>query len=292
MMNIQISSNSSFIRINPFDFSRRALPLLILSILLIIILPSCTERNPKEEQVCRIGYAIETPYVFYDDNGNLTGTEIELAKLVLDSLKIKNVEWYHTEFGLLISELQSKRFDVIAAGMFVTPEREKEVKFSKPSFIVNQALLVPFGNPKKIFSYSDCITLNIKSAVLYSSIEEQILRKIGIAESLLVLVPDALTGVAAVNKGIADALALSSPTLSYIFKKQKEPQFEVIYESNKSSDFKSLHKGAFAFRKDDIKNLNRWDAALAKIVGSNAHIAILSKFGMNKNNIPNSEVDK
>ncbi|HRI45945.1 MAG TPA: transporter substrate-binding domain-containing protein, partial [Ignavibacteriaceae bacterium] len=258
----------------------------------LIFFSACSEQNRDEDQVCRIGYAIETPYVFYDDDGNLTGTEIELAKLVLDSLKIKNVEWYHTEFGLLIPELQSKRFDVIAAGMFVTPEREKAVKFSKPSFIVNQALLVPFGNPKKIFSYSDCITLNIKSAVLYSSIEEQILRKIGIAESLLVLVPDALTGVAAVKNGIADALALSSPTLSYVVTKQKVKQFEVINQKDKSIDFISLHKGAFAFRKDDIKNLNRWDVALSKIVGSDSHMAILSKFGMNKNNIPNSEADK
>ncbi|MBX2975091.1 MAG: transporter substrate-binding domain-containing protein [Ignavibacteriaceae bacterium] len=291
-MNIQISSNSSIFRKNHSRLSRKVLPLVFLTPLLLIIFSACSEQNRDEDQVCRIGYAIETPYVFYDDDGNLTGTEIELAKLVLDSLKIKNVEWYHTEFGLLIPELQSKRFDVIAAGMFVTPEREKEVKFSKPSFIVNQALLVPFGNPKKIFSYSDCITLNIKSAVLYSSIEEQILRKIGIAESLLVLVPDALTGVAAVKDGIADALALSSPTLSYVVTKQKEKQFEVINQKDKSIDFISLHKGAFAFRKDDIKNLNRWDFALSKIVGSDSHMAILSKFGMNKNNIPNSEADK
>ncbi len=42
------------------------------------------------------------------------------------------VEGVLTEFGSLIPGLAAKRFDIIAAGMYVTPERCKQVALSGP----------------------------------------------------------------------------------------------------------------------------------------------------------------
>src|SRR5690606_29427021 len=115
-----------------------------------------TLQAAKESGSVRIGYANEAPFAYMDSgSGQLTGESVEIARAVLKRMGIEKVEGVLTEFGSLIPGLQARRFDIIAAGMYVTPERCQQVAFSNPTYGVGQSFLVQKGNPKNLHSYED-----------------------------------------------------------------------------------------------------------------------------------------
>jgi len=110
---------------------------------------------PRERLV--IGYAEEPPYAFALDNGTVTGESPEVAKVIAARLGVADIEWRVVEFGNLIGELEAGRIDLIAAGMFITPERAGRVAFSEPTFRVQPGLLVAAGNPLGLHAYADIV---------------------------------------------------------------------------------------------------------------------------------------
>ena len=56
-------------------------------------------------------------------------------------LGVKKVDAVLTEWGALIPGLKAGRFDVIAAGMYITPERCKQVAFADPQNQIPDTLL-------------------------------------------------------------------------------------------------------------------------------------------------------
>src|SRR5215472_9563605 len=110
-------------------------------------LAETTLEKARREGYIRVGFAYETP------DGKLTGESPEVVKAVLAKIGIPQVDGVLTEFGSLIPGLEAGRFDIIAAGMFITPKRCAQVQFSEPTYGIGQAFLVPKGNPKSIKDY-------------------------------------------------------------------------------------------------------------------------------------------
>ncbi len=100
-----------------------------------------TLEKARNEGVIRIGFANEAPYGYATPSGELTGEAPAVAKEIFSRLGIENVEGVLTEFGSLIPGLRAGRFDVIAAGMFIPPERCAQIQFSEPSYGIGQAML-------------------------------------------------------------------------------------------------------------------------------------------------------
>jgi polar amino acid transport system substrate-binding protein len=103
----------------------------------------------------RIGYANESPFAYTTPDGTVTGESPEIAKKVFAKLGVRQVDAVLTEWGSLIPGLRAGRFDVIAAGMYVTPERCKQVAFANPQYQIQDTLLTLKGNPKNLQSYAD-----------------------------------------------------------------------------------------------------------------------------------------
>jgi polar amino acid transport system substrate-binding protein len=104
----------------------------------------------KKDGFIRLGFANEAPFGYATPDGKLTGEAPEVAKAVLAKIGIPQVDGVLTEFGSLIPGLKARRFDIIAAGMFINPKRCGEIAFSEPSYGIGQAMLVKKGNPKGI----------------------------------------------------------------------------------------------------------------------------------------------
>lgn len=245
--------------------------------------------NIQEAETIRIGYAIEAPYAFVKHNGEVTGLSTMVAKEIANRLGIKNVEWRLMEFGSLINELESNKIDIIATGMFITPERAKRINFSEPTFCVNQGLLVAKGNPKKLFSYEQTLkTEDFKMTVVEGSIEESLLREMGFNEKHLVLVPDVESGKITVETGLADGLALSLPTLRWITINDKTELIEIVtaFKQPNTALKVNLSYGAVEFQKKDIQLQNAWSKELKAFIGSPKHKEILTKFGFSKEELP------
>lgn len=237
----------------------------------------------------RIGYAVEPPYAFIGPGGEVTGQSPEVAKAVARRLGVGRIEWRLAEFQALPAELEEGRIDMVAAGMFITPERARAMAFSEPIFHVNQGLLVARGNPLDLHSYADVRDfLSARVAVLSGSVELAMFRRLGLPEERLLLVPDARAGLAAVETGQADALALSSPTIAWqaasaglgqVEKAEPFTQPEVAVAGRTGY-------GAFAFRRADRALVAAWNRVQEAFLATSEFHAIMGTFGFTPGEYP------
>lgn len=245
--------------------------------------------HARSSNLIHIGYAVEAPYAFPSSGGQITGESAELAKLVVARLGIRNIAWRQTEFDSLIPELENGRIDVIAAGMFITRDRARRVAFSEPTFHVQPGLLVPKGNPKKLTSYRQAASLSdSRIAVLSGAVEAKELERLGMPESRLLFVPDALVGRVAVESRLADGLALSSPTVRWMALRDQLGKTEMVETPDDpgTNGEEHLGFGAFAFRKSDAQLLTAWNAVLKNLIGSPEHLALIQEFGLTSKELP------
>lgn len=119
----------------------------------------------------RVGFANEAPFGYAEADGTLTGEAPEVARAIFEALGIPELQGVLTEFGSLIPGLQARRFDVIAAGMFINPERCAEITFSNPDYQVKSAFMVPAGNPMGILTYEDVTSTGARLGVLTGAVE-------------------------------------------------------------------------------------------------------------------------
>src|SRR5690625_4054211 len=85
----------------------------------------------KESGTVVVGFANEKPYA-YEENGELKGAAVDIAKAVFKELGVDEVDPHLAEFGDLIAGLDAGRFDVVTAGMAITPDRCENVIFGEP----------------------------------------------------------------------------------------------------------------------------------------------------------------
>lgn len=273
-------------------------PVLLVPLLLLLIVGAGVwwwraEQNPlrvcRQRGFIRIGYALEAPYAFLTPNGEVTGESPEIARVVARRLGIGRVEWRLVEFADLIDGLAAGRFDVIAAGLFITRDRARRIAFSLPTFQVSPGLLVRAGNPRGLHSYEDVVRqTDVHVAVLSGSIEENQLMALGCPGASLSRVPDAYSGMAAVQSGQADALALSAPALRWMIREADPGQLEMAdpFMDRTTTRSADLSIGGFGFRRNEDALVQAWNQELRAFVGSEEHRRLVLPFGFTGKDIP------
>lgn len=226
--------------------------------------------------VVRVGYAVEAPYAFVGPGRRITGEGPETARLVAGRLGWR-IEWVQTDFDALIPDLLDERFDLVAAGLFVTPERERLVRFATPELQVPGGLLVRRGNPQGIRTYADLSRPAVKAAAIAGSVEALQLARL---QASVVTVPDARSGVAAVESGLVAALALSWPSVRGMAAGQ--PGLEAVHDAQGQAGFLV----AAAFRPEDEALARAWSEAQAHVLGSPAHLRAIAPFGFGAADLP------
>lgn len=239
----------------------------------------------------RIGYANEAPFAYMDrKDAKITGESVEIARVVLKRMGINEVEGVLTEFGSLIPGLAAKRFDIIAAGMYVTPERCQQVAFSDPTYGVGQAFLVKKGNPKNLHSYEDVVkNPDAKLGVVVGAIEGEYAQKVKIPAGQVVVFPDAVSALSGVQAGRADAYAATGLTVNDLMGKTQagsdlekaEPFTDPVIDGKDVRGY-----GAYAFRTDDKAFADAFNAELAKYLGTDEHKKLVAPFGFTDQELP------
>ena len=80
------------------------------------------------------------PFEFVDANNKIMGFDVDLANALCKEMNA-TCTFTNQAFDSLIPSLKFRRFDAVMAGMDITPEREKQVLFSKP-YYENSALFI------------------------------------------------------------------------------------------------------------------------------------------------------
>lgn len=219
----------------------------------------------------RVGYAIESPFAFVDRSGRLAGEGPETARLAARLLQWET-EFVQTRFDALISDLRDGRFDLVAASLFITPDRERLVRFARPELRVAAGLLLGKGADHEPGSYDELVrSSRLRTGVVAGTVEEAALQ--GIRGRGLVVVPDAHAGATAVETGLIDALAVSYPTARTLAAPRQA--LHAVRMSGKEGG--SLV--AAAFRPGDRRLAATWNVALGKVLGSDEHRQLLLALG-------------
>lgn len=233
--------------------------------------------------VLRIGYANEAPFAFLDPaTGQVTGEAVEVARTIAGRLGIPRVDGVLTEFGALIPGLQAGRFDVIAAGMYITPPRAAQVAFTDPTYVVGEGFLVRTGNPHALHSYADVVAKPaVRLGVVAGTVEHGYARALGVPDDRIVVFPDNPSGVAGVAAGRADALALTSLTVRDLLARGADRELERADPfADPVVDGRTVRgHGAFAMRRGDEALRDAFDRELRGFLGTPAHAALVARFG-------------
>lgn len=114
------------------------------------------------------------PLGFFDENGNPTGSDIDLGTEIAKRLGVKP-EFANTPFAGIIPALQAKNCDAILSQLFDKPARREVVDFVD-YMNSSQSLLVAKGNPKNIKGLDDISGVKVaveNGTTIQSLIEEQ-----------------------------------------------------------------------------------------------------------------------
>ncbi|CAM3924218.1 ectoine/hydroxyectoine ABC transporter substrate-binding protein EhuB [Bordetella tumulicola] len=173
-----------------------------------------TKDTILENKKVTIGIHNRQPWGFRAEDGAATGFHPDLIRAAFERLGVKQVDFVITEFGALIPGLNAGRFDMVASGIAITPERCKVIIFSEPDLAVGDSLIVKKGNPLKIHSYADIVanpkirlsggrgTLNSKNAI-----------DAGVPTSQMTYLGDVQAMLSALLADRVDAVTLSAPSV-------------------------------------------------------------------------------
>lgn len=238
----------------------------------------------------RIGYANEAPFAYTLSNGTITGESPEIAKIIFKKMGVKKVKAILTEWGGLIPGLKAGRFDMIAAGMYVTPERLQQVLFTDPHYQIQDGLLVAQGNPHQLNSYASIAkNPNITLAIMTGTAEYSYAREAGIPEHQIMQVPNPIAQLRAVRTGRAQAAVGTALTIKNLAKKGGK-KVAVITHFEDSPEHTGY--GALAFRKTDQNLRDAVNTVLKTWLGSEEHIKVVSQFGFDETNLTKKTIEE
>ncbi|MFF4710258.1 ectoine/hydroxyectoine ABC transporter substrate-binding protein EhuB [Streptomyces eurythermus] len=235
----------------------------------------------RAQGVVRLGIAGEVPFGYIDRDGRLTGEAPELARAIFGRLGVERVQPVPTEFGSLIPGLNAQQFDVVAAGMYVTPDRCEQVIFADPDYQMPDAFIVPKGNPLGLRTYADALRRHAKIATGTGYAQIQHAVEAGFKENDLVIVPDQVAGLNAVESGRVDLFAATAVTARMVARRSAKAEstkpFVALVDGRPKAD-----GGAFAFRPTETRLRDAFNTELHKLRRSGELYRIVRPFGFTK----------
>ncbi|MDD3839986.1 MAG: amino acid ABC transporter substrate-binding protein [Clostridia bacterium] len=126
---------------------RKAAILLVLIMMISLIGTGCgadkSLQEIKEKGKFIVGLDDSFPPMgFRDDEGNIVGFDIDMAKEVAKRMDIE-VEFQPVDWDGVVMSLNNKDIDVIWNGLTISEERQKQIDFSKPYLENSQIIVVP-----------------------------------------------------------------------------------------------------------------------------------------------------
>lgn len=242
----------------------------------------------KKDKKIKVGFANEAPFGFRDKSGNLTGEAPELARAIFKSMGVTTLEPVLAKsFDALIPGLAAQQYDIIAAGMFITPERCQQIAFANPDYFGSNAFLVKKGNPSGIKTFDQVKTSGIKLGVLAGAVEKGYAKASGVPDGNVITFPDQNSAFQGILAGRVDAVGLTSASLRWTLAQnyagkplEVTAPFVPVVNGKEQPNF-----GGFGIRKGDTDLLNAFNAELKKLQGANGVLPLIQRFGFTQTDV-------
>ena len=254
--------------------------LVVVGLGLILITVQCGSNTPPEsaeveggtpalleqarEAGLRVGFGQEIPYGYLDDQGNLTGFDIEVTREAARRVGIEKIIGVYMGWEGLIPGLLARRFDIIPIGMQIRPERCEVVNFSDPIYSSTIGAMVRAGNPKNIHGYKDFVERDdIKMGGTVGAAELTIARKdFGIPEERVIGYSENVQVIDDLRAGRIDAAMYTTIFVERYLADEGEGELEraVPFEVPGFTG-----NSGHAFRKEDARFLELWNQVLREM---------------------------
>ena len=240
---------------------KKFVKLMLMSLLSVVISISVFAKN----NVIYVGTNAEFAPFEYLDKNKIVGFDIDLLDAISKETGLE-FKIQDMAFDGLLPALQTKKIDMVIAGMSATPERQKAVAFSKPYFKAKQVVITTPEKAKSLKSFKDLsgkkvgVMLGFTGDTVVSEIKGVKVERFNAAYAAIL----------ALSQNKIDAVVLDSePAKKYT---ANNKQFVIANIPAEEEDY------AIAFRKNDKELINKVNAALDKIKANGEYDKILKKY--------------
>jgi polar amino acid transport system substrate-binding protein len=197
------------------------------------------------------------------------------------------VEAQQVDFGSLIPALNANRFDMVCAGMNITPQRCQQAAFSNPDYTALTAFLVPRGNPEQVTRFQDIAAKNLKLAVLGAAVEQGYAEAAGVPAGNISPFDDQNALLQAVTAGRVYAAALTDISLKWLAGKNPQAAVEVTPGFTPTQNGREVvSAGGFVFRQGDNDLREAFNTELQNLHAGGRWVQIATPFGFSEANLP------
>lgn len=236
------------------------LKLIMISAIIFIAIIGCEKENKK----LYVGTNAEFEPFEYREGGNIVGFDIELIGEI-SKLINKDIEVEDMAFDGLLPALQTKKIDLIIAGMTATEERKKFVNFSESYYKSQQAIVVNkdekgINNFDNLIEKEVGVVLGYTGDIIVSEMANvKVQRYNATSEAIMALK----------SKKVQAVVLDYEPAKNY---SAQNPELKLIETDSQSEEY------AIAIRKEDTQLLNDINKALATLKENGTYDALLNKY--------------
>ena len=236
------------------------LKLIMISAIIFIAIIGCEKENKK----LYVGTNAEFEPFEYREGENIVGFDIELIGEI-SKLINKDIEVEDMAFDGLLPALQTKKIDLIIAGMTATEERKKFVNFSESYYKSQQAIVVNkdengINNFDNLIGKEVGVVLGYTGDIIVSEMANvKVQRYNATSEAIMALK----------SKKVQAVVLDYEPAKNY---SAQNPELKLIETDSQSEEY------AIAIRKEDTQLLNNINKALATLKENGTYDALLNKY--------------
>ena len=162
------------------------------------------------------------PYTYHDEDGELTGFDVEVAKAIADKLGVE-ADFTESAWDSLLAGIDSGRLDTVINAVSITDERSEKYDFAGPYFYITQQIVVSKDNDDIV----DMDSLNGKkmantATTAYLDILED-------AGASLVQINTADEAVALISSGRADFTTFNSVVFNEYLQQHPDANLKVAF---------------------------------------------------------------
>ncbi|PTT68761.1 ectoine/hydroxyectoine ABC transporter substrate-binding protein EhuB [Arthrobacter sp. HMWF013] len=240
----------------------------------------------------RIGVANENPYGFVNSNGEVKGFIVETLAAVLAPLGITTLDPVVVPFDALIPGAASGRFDLIAGGTYIRPERCQAVSFTNPVYRSGGAFLKRAGEDVPVHSLLDVAanpSVRIGTQTGTSQVAE--IEDAKIPSGQVVKFGADNESVAALKAGRVDVIYYPSLQAATLVSTNQGAIERVTPYTQIMKDGKPVFNyGALAARLDDTDIIDALNNGLKTIREDGTLKKIFATYGLTEDEIPEASV--
>ncbi len=166
-----------------------------------------------------LGYTDFPPMGFTED-GEPTGFDIEIAKLVFERMGV-TLEFRYIDWDAKVVELKSRRIDAIWNGLTITDERKLEMTFSMPYFDNNLIIISKTGSNINTIANLSGKTIGVEST---SSADIAVGKNTSITNNVeeVKKYNTSSEAILALNAGLVDAVIVDEIYARYVVMKNND----------------------------------------------------------------------